>query len=106
MVAHVRPHDESETECVERSNEGQKEVLGAEKFENLDDAPPSVRAAVLGKGGSSGSDSSMGAGREPEQEQRAEEERIDEEGGVSFDQEHSEERCIPVRIPVVKPSAK
>ena len=106
-VGHVRPRKESRTLSSERSEERYNDVLGTEEHEDLERALPSVRAAVLGKGGSSGSkqseekpDASMG------EEVKAKAERIEEEGGIDFEQDHSEERCIPVRMLAIRPSEK
>ena len=88
-VEHVRPKTVKEVG---------DNVLGAEEYEGLDEAPPSARAAVLGKGGSSAS-----AGSEKEERGLGKDE---DENGFDFGQDYSEERCIPVREPMRKPSAR
>ena len=50
-VEHIRPQSENKTETTtNRPEEADGRVLGTEENEDLELAPPSVRAAVLGKG--------------------------------------------------------
>ena len=99
---HIRPQSESiDEDKTNRTEEADGRVYGTEEYEDLTVAPPSVRAAMLGKGDRKSEEA--GSSRQSEQ---SEEDRIEEEGGVSFGQEYSEERCVQVRMPAVRPSSK
>ena len=100
-VNHIRPQKEDRDREEESPEEVRRCVLSSEDHEDLSNASPSVRAAVLGKGERPRADSSSEG-----EERTRDAEKKEEEEGVDFGQDYSEERCIPVRVPTIRPSEK
>ena len=116
-VTDVRPMESPHaTDEAEESTEETKVVLGAEEYEDMEDALPSVRAAVLGKGvkptaggrSSSGQDGDVGQddsaqgaeGRCVNLEDGGEEESFEDEEASSTPVARGSEETQPDALPI------